>query len=101
MNTEGHRKIFDIRVLIVIGIAVFITVYFFAPYFAPPAYAGAEREECTKFLYMKSDCFDLIVKQNYDIIDKLDWNNCVLLYKEAEQYHPPNEDLIESCGEMP
>ncbi len=59
-------------------------------------------------LYWDIDCYSIIIHQNDQIIEKLDWSNCVLLNKKTVDYKTPewffiqsHEDLIRICGEMP
>ena len=66
-------------------------------------------------LYWKIDCFLIIIQQNDQIIEKLNWNNCAMQYKNTYGYNDPDnisvwsdkaiadnyKELVKFCGEMP
>lgn len=87
---------FNLKLIVLLGIIVLAVALVFG-FIHQPIYAEAIWEKS----YM-----DRIER----IEEKLDWNNCAMLYKEARQYRPPIEhswdsqswkDLIDACGEIP
>lgn len=70
-------------------------------------------DDCQYVVEFYVRCFNIIIDQNRQIIEKLDWQNCILKHKEARQYDPPNDyapngwvtqsyyQLEQHCGEMP
>lgn len=68
-----------------------------------------DRDLCKGQFAQDVDCFNIIIDQNESIIEKLDWNNCILKHKDSHGYSPPEQgwvsinydDLVKLCGEMP
>ena len=66
---------FSYKLLIFLGIFVLVVSLAFAFAF-PPIYAGGEG--CPEWVWSYTTCFQNIIEQNEQIIEKLDWQNCML-----------------------
>lgn len=103
--------IFNWKVIIFLGIVILLVSLMIGMAF-PPIYA--EHSGCHDieegFDILKILCYVVdIWYQNERIIEKLDWNNCVILNKEAKDYDAGYwgfnvqlpSDLMDECGDMP
>ena len=92
---------FSAKVLIGVGILVILITYLIA-FSTAPAYASDNKCEVDYAMWYKHSqilCWVISIhEQNEQIIEKLDWNNCVMIWKEDLQTY---DNLVNACGEIP
>jgi len=105
---QPRASIFNLKLLVFVGI-VLLLVTFIIAFSTAPIYADGDCHDNTVHITLL--CYIIMIhEQNQQIIEKLDWNNCVLLAKETQGYNAPfvtgwseqlPSDLMDECGDMP
>jgi hypothetical protein len=110
---EGKNPIFNYKVIIIVGVVIFAISFAVASIF-PPIYGqlfGSILEPSEEVITDLDQSYHVaILTSNALLMEKIDWNNCAILWKNtlgygdfgwSDELATDQKELKERCGEIP